>query len=302
MPPETQLTDRCLPILKRLLAMVFVYAGLADDGRAALACLNAGVAAGGSEATGRAFSAMAAPTTLPRWVHRMAVRLLLPIEAAARRLIVAVANDTPTPQLQPWEIRRIAAPRPARPAILPRSFAPGVMVPLFRPAPRRAGCQAPGQMPRFSLLDPLKRADRRPPAGRVARPLVIATGETARAVYSRTPKGAVGGARLIRRVTALAGVLDDIPRAANRLARWRAFRDARLHHQTEEDAGQSSARSGADLRGTARQRRALRTSPLRTGRPPGSPPLRLSKNRWREEHALVVELHALALAHRPDTS
>ena len=88
-------------------------------------------------------------------------------------------------------------------------------------------------------------------------------------------------AGILRRIAALARALDDLPAQAHRLARWRSRRIL--------------ARAAG---------RRLALSPLRSGRPPGSLPLRAPKKARREEHELLCETHTLARAalSRHDTS
>jgi hypothetical protein len=79
-------TERHRVALMRLLAILFVYAGLADD-------------TGSAADSGRASRAMEASReawTLPRRLCRRLLLLLRPVEAATRRLIVVLASGLPT--------------------------------------------------------------------------------------------------------------------------------------------------------------------------------------------------------------
>jgi hypothetical protein len=291
--------DRHRDTLLRLLALILVTIGLADDTRHAMRRLS-----GEDEesATARALRAMAEPGTISRRVHWMIRKLLYPVEAATRRLIIVIAADLPTPKLQPSDIARIKPQlwpwqkqRRRGPATtikivtLPRTFAPDFMVPPFAvpvlpaipPAPApEVSFKPPVRMPRFCLPDPLKRFNRKrcvhhpvPPriadAGGYLRPMPV---KLPQSPYDQLPD-----ARLLRRVCALASALLDLPKQARRFARWRAFRDAKL---------------------------TRRLSPLRPGRPPGSPPIRLPENEQREEHTVLAETHSLAwyAQNYPDTS
>ena len=86
------------------------------------------------------------------------------------------------------------------------------------------------------------------------------------------PDGLVGAARLTRRLQAVKLALDDLPRQARRLARWRVRR---------ENAQSPKFKS-----------------PLRPGRPPGH-----RRKAVHEVDAVLAECHGLACdAMRPDTS
>lgn len=149
------------------------------------------------------------------------------------------------------------------------------MVPsfLFAPAPPPARNGPPKRMPRFCLFDPLKRRRRRRWVRRRAAPNLWFAGDRDRPRDKPpplpTPYDMLTDARLMRRVAALASALRNLPRQAERLARWRSRRDAGL---------------------------TRRLSPLRQGRPPGSAPLRTPSRDHRDEHLLLAELHGLAIS------
>jgi hypothetical protein len=86
------------------------------------------------------------------------------------------------------------------------------------------------------------------------------------------PDGLVNSERLSRRLQALKLALDDLPRQARRLARWRARRENMPSPKF--------------------------TSPLRPGRPPG-----YRRKPVHEVDEVLIECHGLACyAMEPDTS
>lgn len=89
--------------LRRLLSTMLVYIGLADDTGQAMRFLtktadaydcNSGIV--GDTAMLRAFRLLCDPGTISSRVHTLVRHLLLPVEAAPRRLIIA---DLPTPKM-----------------------------------------------------------------------------------------------------------------------------------------------------------------------------------------------------------
>lgn len=301
------ITTRHHATLQRLLSTMLVYIGLADDTGQAMRFLNRTADAqdaesGGDSAAVRAFRKLCEPCTISRRIHAMVRHILLPAEAATRRLIVVIAADLPTPTLRPWELkRRQRVASAVKRIILPRTFVAGVMAPPFAapPPPVSTALKPPVRMPRFCLLDPRKRFHRRryvqtacPPRasdpGRWRQPLPVRLPATP---YDRLPDQ-----RLMRRVCALAAALDDLPEQARRFARWRAFRDHRLSRLAAE-------RVAPEARGGPRKRFSG-FHPLRVGRPPGAPPLRLPRHRWSAAQGVVHETHGLAwrALNFPDTS
>ena len=197
----------------------------------------------------------AAVARIPRHLHSAVLRVLRPAESAMRRLIVIAARGL------------VAKPRPARPMpagrVIGKGGAPRLSFQLFdrrkRFAPQRRGTGLGGQ-PRIRSLasDPRVAAlwSRPAPAAQPAPP----------------PDGLINSERLCRRLKALKLALDDLPRQAKRLARWRAKRE------------------------TAPRRKF--TSPLRPGRPPG-----YRKKPVHDVDEVLAECHGLACdALKPDTS
>ena len=103
-------TERHRATLLRLLAILFVYAGLADD---------TGSAAADSGRPGRAMEASREAWTLSRRIFRRLLLLIRPVEAATLRLIAILASGLPIPK------PRAAAPeRPATPPARSATAAP----------------------------------------------------------------------------------------------------------------------------------------------------------------------------------
>jgi len=145
--------------------------------------------------------------TLSRRIHRAALRLLRPAEAAVRRLVVIAARGIVV-SLPPVKIIPGARPRPPK-----------------RIVERLA----------FALLDPLRTPRRRPPPSRpTVVPRIWVFGAQRPPVPVRPlpqPDDIVDATRLGLRLDALGRVLNDLPRQARRFARWRARRDKLDHTQ-----------------------------------------------------------------------
>ena len=156
---------------------------------------------------------------IPRSVHSTVLRVLRPAESAVRRLIVIAARGL------------VVKLRPAP----------------SRPIPKPAGAIGKGvpSRPSFQLFDQRKNFKARRRGRRVIpriyvfgndddwgnhptvaslwaarRPMAIA------APAPPPPDGLVGAERLSRRLQALKLALEDLPRQAKRLARWRVRREA----------------------------------------------------------------------------
>jgi hypothetical protein len=193
---------------------------------------------------------------LPRSIHSAVLRVLRPAESAMRRLIVIAARGL------------VVKAAPSRPM-------------LARPTGKGGGLRSS-----FQLFDPRKnfpelrqhrvKFTRNPP--RVFffgnDPRVAALWPTPQPVADPAPPpdGLVNAARLSRRLQALKLALDDLPRQARRLARWRVRREKAQSPKFK--------------------------SPLRPGPPPG--------HRKRQIHPIdevLADCHALAWdAMKPDTS
>jgi hypothetical protein len=205
-------------------------------------------------------------TTLPRMprpLHRAILRVLVPAEAALRRLIVLAAQGL-TVTLKPAASRLNCPPKHG--STSKRRVSP----------------------PPFQLLDPKQRSPRLPrrpvraePRIRVfdVDPRICALPEwRPRPKPKLPPDGLVDPKRLCRRLEALKRALADIPHQARRLARWRA--------RQEQKQASTPTPTPKPL------------SPLREGPPPG-----YHKRRRHEVDDILAECHDLALyALNPDTS
>jgi hypothetical protein len=167
--------------------------------------------------------------TLERSIYPAVLRVLRPAEAAVRRLIVIAAKGLEAKLPPPCPFPKGLAHAGTRAAR--RSFQLFDARERFSRARTKSGsAQA---VPRLFIYDssPLIPLFRR-------RPVAIAAPER-----KPEPDGTVDALRLSLRLQAIKLALDDLPRQARRLARWRARR--------------------------ARMAGAKQVSPLRPGRPPG---------------------------------
>jgi hypothetical protein len=192
---------------------------------------------------------------IPQSLNRAVLRLLRPAESAVRRLVVIAARGLVV-KLAP------SRPMPAGP-IGKGGRHSRLSFQLFDPRKnfagprRRAFARVPprihifGSDPRVAALwsAPQTAADPAPP-----------------------PDGLVGAARLSRRLQALKLALEDLPRQARRLARWRVRREKAKAPKFK--------------------------SPLRPGPPPG-----YRRKAVHEVDEVLAECHGLACdAMKPDTS
>jgi hypothetical protein len=196
-----------------------------------------------------------AASRIPRSLHSAVLGVLRPAESAVRRLIVIAARGL---------VVKLAAsrPMPAGPII-------------------GKGGQS---RPSFQLFDPRKNFNpsRRRVLARIA-PRIHVFGYDPRvaAMFPAPPPvvepppppdGLVNAQRLSRRLQALKLALDDLPRQARRLARWRLRRETAPNPKFK--------------------------SPLRPGRPPGH-----RRKPTHEVDEVLIECHGLAWdALKPDTS
>jgi hypothetical protein len=187
-------------------------------------------------------------------LHRAVLRVLRPAESAVRRLIVIAARGL------------VVKLSPSRPMAKGHKVGKGVgrsghSFQLFDPRKRLAALRLPPRKimrnpPRihFFPYDSLRPAP--PPVADAASP----------------SDGLVDAARLSRRLQALKSALDDLPRQAKRLARWRQRRLAAPSHKF--------------------------LSPLRPGYPPGH-----RRKPIHEVDEVLIECDDLAWeAMKPDTS
>jgi hypothetical protein len=193
---------------------------------------------------------------IPQPLHRAVLRVLRPAESAMRRLIVIAAR--------------------------------GVVVKLAASQSMRAGPiigkGGGNSRPSFQLFDPRKNfaLPHRRTFARIAPrihifgsdPRVAALWAAPRPVAEPPPPpdGLVNAQRLSRRLHALNFALEDLPRQARRLARWRVRREAAKAPKFR--------------------------SPLRPGHPPG-----YRRKPVHEVDEVLIECHGLACdALKPDTS
>jgi hypothetical protein len=196
---------------------------------------------------------------IPHSLHRAVMRVLRPAESAMRRLIVVAAQGL------------VVKVRPSRP--MPKGQrtgkGSGVSRPSFKLCDKRIFFPEPGSRrvryskhpPRILFLGPDSRIDSlwpRPPPAPPPPP----------------PDGLINAKRLARRLQALKSALDDLPRQARRMARWRARREAAKAPKFK--------------------------SPLRPGQPPGH-----RRKPTHEVDDVLTECHWLAwevMRLKPDTS
>jgi len=232
--------------LKRILATLIAMAGFASSGQFAF------VTGQGVQHRGETDNTT---PTLPRHLHRAVLRLLRPAEAAARRLIIALAREL------------LQTPQQARALAISPTF-PGNRVGILpqRPHRRPAALTLP-------LLDPLRHPFQRRHVAATSIPRICVPGFTEPApITPRLPTSAgdlIDASRLGRRLAALGSVLDDLPRHARRFARWQSSR----------------APAGAPNKSL----RARRLWPLRPGKPPGA-----RRHQRHEIHDLLDITHGLA--------
>ena len=194
---------------------------------------------------------------IPQPLHRAVLRVLRPAESAMRRLIVIAARGLVV-KLAP------ARPMPAGPI----------------------GKGGRGSRSSFQLFDPRKnfaelrqhgrRPARNPPRihffGSDPRVAALWPARPPAAAPAPPPDGLVNAMRLSRRLQALRLALEDLPRQARRLARWRMRREKAQSPKFK--------------------------SPLRPGHPPG-----YRRKPVHEVDEVLIECHGLAFdALRPDTS
>jgi hypothetical protein len=200
----------------------------------------------------------AAVSRIPVPLHSAVLRVLHPAESAVRRLIVIVARGLVV-KLAPSQ------PMPAGQVIGKGGGGRRLSFPLFDPRKnfpelRQRRIKYAKFPPRILFFGDDSRVDDLWPA-----PPPVAQPAT-------PPDRLVNAERLTRRLQALKLALDDLPRQAKRLARWRLRREAMPSPKFK--------------------------SPLRPGRPPGH-----RKKPTHEVDEVLIECHGLAWdALKPDTS
>ena len=192
---------------------------------------------------------------IPQTLHRAVLRVLRPAESAVRRLVVIAARGLVVKAAP-------SRPMPARP--IGKGGRPRFSFQLFDPRKN------------FEALSQRRETTRNPPRIHIfgSDPRVAALWSTPQPMADPAPPadGLVGAERLTRRLQALKLALEDLPRQARRLARWR-------------------------VRRKNAQRPKFR-SPLRPGHPPG-----YRRKPVHEVDEVLIECHGLACdAMKPDTS
>lgn len=182
--------------------------------------------------------------TLPHNVYRAVLRVLRPAESAVRRLVIIAARGL------------VISPRPVR------AFLEGLPLLPRRDEARNAS---------FCLIDPLKRFAPATPqelAGPIPRISIPGLYDPVFIDQQvSTAEETISAAHLCRRLLALRYALNDLPRQARRLARWKARRDLALLG-----------------------RKVGRLSPFRPGRPPGH-----QKRPTHEVDEVLLDCHYFAL-------
>ena len=195
---------------------------------------------------------------IPKPLHRAVLRVLRPAESAVRRLVVIAARGL---------VVKVAPSRPM-PKGLKIGKGGGNSVPSFKlfdtrkdfPELRQRRVKYAKCPPRVLFLGPDSRVDDLWP-----RPLPVAAPVS-------PPDGLVSATRITRRLQALKLALEDLPRQAKRMARWRVRRE--------------------------NSKTPKYTSPLRPGQPPGH-----RKKKIHEVDEVLANCHWLAWeALKPDTS
>ena len=199
---------------------------------------------------------------LPRSVHSTVLGVLRPAESAVRRLIVIAARGL---------VVKLAPSRP-----MPKPMPPAGPI----------GKGGGNSRSSFQLFDPRKnfaelRQHRRKFTRNPPRIHIFGSDPTVAALWAARrpaadpappPDGLVNAQRLARRLQALKLALDDLPRQARRLTRWRMRREKAKSPKFK--------------------------SPLRPGHPPGH-----RRKAVHEVDEVLAECHGLACyAMEPDTS
>ena len=194
---------------------------------------------------------------IPKPLHRAVLLVLRPAESAVRRLIIIAARGL---------VVKLAPSRPMPKGLkIGKSGMPRISFQLYDtrkyfPELSQRRVKYAKYPPRILFLGPDSRLDDLWP-----RPQPTAAPVS-------PPDGLVNAGRLTRRLQALKSALDDLPRQARRMARWRVRREAAKSPKFR--------------------------SPLRPGQPPGH-----RKRQIHEVDEVLAECHWLAWdALKPDTS
>ncbi len=213
-----------------------------------------------------------APDRLPRLFRRRVLRLLIPAESAARRLIVMAARGLtvkPAParpaRPMPKDLKHRFARKPASPGAAEAAGPATVRPPAFRLYDKRLYFPELVQHPR--------RRRRKMPDHLMPR-VWLAGDDPPFRPPPPEDDGMVSAHPICRRLYALQAALGDVPKQAQRLMRWQARREQ------------------------IQKLRPIFATPLRPGVPPG-----YRRKPVKEVDHVLKECHALALdAIRRDTS
>lgn len=200
--------------------------------------------------------------TLPRCMLRLALELLVPLEAIVRRLIVALALDVLAPDLPrklclDWKGLSDAHEKQASPP-------PGADVAPETPS-ETASTPAEIRIPPFMLLDPQRRHEWLHSLGEPSSDKPFWATDPNRPI--QWPFEERSDQSLLLRVAALMQALDDMPAQARRFIRWMTIR---------ANGGRS------------------RVQILRTWDPPGRPPRNLPESKRLIRHHILEDANLLA--------
>ena len=251
--------------LKRILAMLFAMAGMADGA-----------------------------STLPRRLYRAILMLLRPAESATRRLIIAAARGIvvvlppprklkPKPPIRgPRAFMPVGPKKRRKPA--PRAWSLSLLDPLKRPFRVRRHYVPAHAAPRITWLDLYAKRSPLPPPP--------------------TPDDPINAARLGQRLVVLGAALDDLPGQAKRFALWQARHDAALARDSQaRDAAIAEGKHGPSVV-PFRRSSPLRRGRPPGGRLSRYEPDARRRSNIREIDEILAHAHALAVyaLDRPDTS
>jgi hypothetical protein len=280
--------------------------------------------------------------TLARHRHRALLRLVRPAEAAARRLIIALAlaapaapaeaedagrparaapaaaadagearpepAAAPAPPVAPGRARRLHPPLQPKtsPAILRTGIGTGIVLPAeLRLAARAGAPETPPRVLRLPLTDPVRRLRVWRVAARdLPRISVPGRVEPFRPPLrpAPAPDDRLDATRLVLRLRALADALDHLPREARRFARWQARNRAAVARCRAAEVAPFRAAAAAPGRNPAAAGAARRYRRVSPLRS-GRPPGGRRKPAH-EIHAILHDIHGIAfdLLARRDTS
>ncbi|EAB6718322.1 hypothetical protein DUP91_28810, partial [Salmonella enterica subsp. enterica] len=199
--------------------------------------------------------------TMPRCVYDRVMKLLVPLEAIARRLIITLALGVLAPGLAAKKRPEWKAPVALEPAPAGSSGNPAnPSEPIGQPSTD----DPPASPPPFALLDPQRRYG----------PLFMAEGEEREPFWrdnpnlpALSPLDDFPERPMLLRIASLAQALSDMPAQAQRFIRW-------MERRTKD--------------------RRCRALILRTWDPPGRPPRSLAQRQHLRVHHVLADSNAMA--------